>query len=126
MTAFNPNTATDATPARGQQNYNSVPKRGAVATDKDGVLSQMLWRYLWSFASNPVGENAVNLGVTPTTYTATRNGTLLISGGTILTLPLTRVSTYNLPITTALLPMSIGDVVTIGFTSPPSVIFYPR
>ena len=126
-TAYNPHTAQDAPPSRGTQ-FWSMPKELSQSVDlKTGVISKSLWRYLWSFSSQPVGENAVILGTTPTVYTATKNGTLMIQGGAISQVTIGRVSTYTIPPAgTGYIPISIGDVITIYYTVAPTVTFFPR
>ena len=129
MAILTPNTAQDAPLSHGAQ-VSAVPKIKSEAVNlKTGQLSQSFWRYVSSFSSNPAAENAVNLGVSPTVYTATRNGTLIIQGGTISAITLnSRTSNppYSLPVGTTIVPISVGDVVTITYSIAPVVTFFPR
>jgi hypothetical protein len=68
----------------------------------------------------------VVLGASPTQFKATVNGTFLISGGTISGLSITRQGFYALPNTTALIPMSIGDIIGIIYSVAPVCTFLPR
>jgi len=126
-TASNPHTAQDAAPTRATQ-FWGMPKPTSQSINlKSGIIALALWRYLWSFSSNPPGENNVVLGTTPTVYTAAKNGTLMIQGGAVSQVTIRRVSTFSIPLTaTPYFPISIGDVITIYYTVAPTVTFYPR
>src|SRR5208282_348279 len=123
-TASNPHTAQDAPPPRATQ-FWGMPKDGAQGIDtKTGIIAVALWRYLWSLSSNPPGENNVILGTTPTVYTAAKNGTLMLQGGAVSQVTITRVSTFSIPLSAiGFFPVSIGDVITIYYTVAPTVTF---
>ncbi len=63
----------------------------------------------------------------PFTYTATAEGNLSVQGGTVTIVQFTRGSTIiPLGLTSALIPMIIGDKVTITYLTAPSIYFIPR
>lgn len=63
----------------------------------------------------------------PFPYAATSEGSLSVQGGTVTIVQFTRGSTIiPLGLTSALIPMVIGDKVTITYLSAPSIYFIPR
>ena len=103
-----------------------MPKPIAKPIKEDGTFTQDTWRYLNSLSSEPNAESAITLGPTPATFQATANGSVLVSGGTVSALSLTRNNAYNLGMTSGLIPLSIGDILTINYTGAPVCIWFPR
>lgn len=68
----------------------------------------------------------LSLGASPATYTAVAPGDLMISGGTVTGVTLTRGATSaTLSASVATVPMAIGDSVTITASTMPTVYFVP-
>ena len=114
------------TPTGKGQNFSGMPKPVAKPIKPDGTFSEDTWRYLNSFSTAPTQEQAITVGPSPATFQATSNGTILIMGGTVSAISLTRNSTYNLGVTSGYIPLSIGDIVTITYTGVPTCTWFPR
>ena len=70
---------------------------------------------------------ALTLGASPYTYAAVAVGHLVIEGGTVTAISLTRgTQTINLPPATPLVPLDNGDAVKITYSSAPTVTWIPR
>lgn len=72
-------------------------------------------------------ESAITVGASPFQFQAPFDGTVLVSGGIVTEIDLTRNNTYN----TGLLgggavPVSRLDIVTVTYTTVPSMAFFPR
>lgn len=71
------------------------------------------------------------VGVVPTgspfTYTASTNGQLAVSGGTVSSITLSRAKMTNIPtgVTSGIIPLSQGDSVTITYSVVPTINFIP-
>lgn len=77
------------------------------------------------FTQSAPAVSAVTLTGSPFSFTANANGNLVVSGGTISAIDLTRgTTTISLSIVTPLLiPVSIGDTITITYTVLPTLQF---
>lgn len=70
---------------------------------------------------------AVTVAGSPVAYTARMGGNLLISGGTVSAVSMTRGSvTTAFPAATAVLPLSPGDAASVTYTVAPTITFIPR
>lgn len=67
-------------------------------------------------------ERAVTVGASPFTYTATFNGWMRITGGTVSNISLARTSSYT--VTGDVFPMSKGDQITVTYSGLPTMIFF--
>ena len=106
--------------------FSGVPKMQQRITDpKTGIMDVSWWRFFQILAGAPQQESNVVLGASPTAYTATSDSQILISGGTGVSLQLTRKNTYNLPSTIGYFPVSDGDILTITYATPPTVTIFP-
>ena len=70
---------------------------------------------------------AITLGASPAAFTARKYGFLLIAGGTVSAVAMTRggVST-SFPSSAYLVPLSGGDTAMVTYTAAPTVTFVPR
>lgn len=114
------------TPSALAQNIAATPKPSATLTDDKGTISRDWWRFFNALASAPQPEIGVTLGASPTTYTASVNGMLLIVGGTVSVVQLQRVNTYTTGLTAGLFPLSIGDKLSLTYTVAPTVTWFPK
>ena len=74
----------------------------------------------------PQPAAAVTLGGSPADYTANSSGSLAVSGGTVSSITLTRgLVTVPTGVVAGLIPMEIGDVVSITYAVAPTVNFLP-
>jgi len=119
----------------GAQRSLTMPKPGAVSV-VNGQFTKETWRYLNSLSGTPPVEVAITVGASPTTFTAPGIGTLLVSGGTGVSVNLnSRQNTtgnanaptpasYAVPV--GLIPMSQQDSVSITYTGVPTCIWFPK
>jgi hypothetical protein len=114
------------TPTGRAVNANSMPKPIAKPIRPDGTFTNDIWRYLNGLSSAPAQEQTITLGPSPATFQATANGSILVSGGTVSLIALTRNSQYNLGVTSGYIPMSIGDIVMITYSGAPTCTWFPR
>jgi hypothetical protein len=113
------------TPGTRQSEF-SIPKPSAKIAGADGICQRDWWRYLLSFTSAPAKEIAVTVGASPTDYTAVSNGTLLVVGGTVSSIALKRLNSITTGLTSGLIPLSVGDTVTLAYSVIPTLVWYPR
>ena len=117
---------TPGTPPRQQDSVSGVPKSNQQIVDpQTGIIRSNWWRFFQSISTSPQPEMAVVLGASPTTFTATSDSQVLITGGTVSSVTYTRKGTYNLGFTSGFFPMSIGDSITITYTVAPTVVYFP-
>jgi hypothetical protein len=88
-------------------------------------VGTILWRFFQILAGPPMQESAVILGNSPTAFVAPTDSQILIVGGTGVSLTITRKGTYNLPSTIGYFPVSDGDILTITYTTAPTVTYFP-
>lgn len=67
-------------------------------------------------------EQAISVGASPFTYTASFNGWVRITGGTVSNITLTRTSGYT--VTGDIFPVSRGDSLTVTYSGLPTMIFF--
>lgn len=69
----------------------------------------------------------VTPGASPYTYTATRDGFLIVQGGTVSQLDYRRIATnVQIGVVAGLFPVQLGDGIRITYTVAPTVTFIPR
>ncbi len=69
----------------------------------------------------------VTAGASPYTYTSTAVGNLVIAGGTVTAITLSRgASSVTLPIATPIVPMDNTDAVQITYSAAPTLTWIPR
>lgn len=105
--------------------FYGMPKPIAKPIREDGTMSSDLWRYLNSLSTVPQQDIPITVGPSPATFQATANGSVVISG-TVTGISITRNGTYNLGTTTNMVPMSIGDILTITYSALPTLTWMPR
>lgn len=74
----------------------------------------------------PSAESSVTPGVSPFTFTAPQAGTLLVVGGTGVSIQLRRTQTVSTGVAAGFVPVSSGDDVIITYVVAPTLTFYPR
>ena len=106
--------------------FAGIPKPEAPIAKKDsGAVEQAWWRFFNAIAGTPNTESAVILGASPTAFKASQRGELLVTGGTVSSITVTRKNTYTPGGTSGFFPMSPGDIVTITYAVLPTVTFFP-
>ena len=75
----------------------------------------------------PENESPVTLGVSPATYSATRKGSVIVSGGTVSLIEFTRNGTdyYDVGATSGMFTVNASDVLRITYAVAPDVVFVP-
>lgn len=82
--------------------------------------------YLQQFTQAPPNFAAVTVGISPFDYTAREPGNIIITGGTVTGVALTRGTTsILLGATTKIVPVAINDVVTVVYSVLPTIRFVP-
>lgn len=76
------------------------------------------------FAGTPGAIQAVTVGASPFAYTATTDGFLAITGGTVSGVTFKR-GTTTVNVATGNVPVRNGDIVTVTYTAAPTVNFMP-
>jgi hypothetical protein len=71
-------------------------------------------------------EKTIAVSGSPFSFIATDTGHLLVVGGTVSSITLSRVGTYATGITSGFVPMSEGDTITITYTVAPTLVFFPK
>jgi hypothetical protein len=95
-------------------------------------FNREIWRWLTSVAEaafgsvEPAAAEDVDVGTSPFEYTALSTGNLLIEGGTVTGITITRMgSTYVVPATAAFVPVCPDDVVEVTYAVLPTLTFLP-
>jgi hypothetical protein len=88
------------------------------------------WYFFWAGLARglpPENESPVTLGASPAIYSATRKGSLIVSGGTVSFIEFTRNGTnyYNTGATSGMFTVNASDVLRITYTVAPTVTFVP-
>jgi hypothetical protein len=105
-----------------------LPDFGLAAVDKEGKFSAAWQRGLTRLAQLTAARKiaAVSPGASPFTYTATTIGNLLITGGNVSAVLLTRgLQSAACPVS-GFIPMAAKDSVTITYTVAPTLTFVPN
>lgn len=89
------------------------------------------WYTFWSglLKGQPTGlPSAVPLTASPMNYKAPSGGTVIIQGGTVSLVSISRdgITNFNTGQTQGLFPVSLGDVLIINYTGTPALTFVPR
>ena len=100
------------------------PNTGVTTFDKS--WSAFFQAIAAQLTAKPGAVAAATVSASPFAYTASANGTVVVSGGTVTDMTLTRgTAVTDLGATGSLAPMSAGDVLTITYTAAPAVTFVP-
>jgi hypothetical protein len=102
----------------------AVPSCGFPVVDPSGQLTPEWHRFLTKEASPPKASQPKTASGSPMSFTATERGSLLVHGGSISSITLTRGRvTHNTGVTGGFIPLGNGDEVTITYTVAPEVHF---
>lgn len=93
----------------------------------EGMVTEQWFRYLAALSTSSGGKAVTaTVGGSPFTYTAPSAGHVLVSGGTVSAISLTRGrTTIATGMTSGFVPVSAGDAVTVTYTVAPAVTFLP-
>ena len=83
-----------------------------------------------STSSNKAGLTpiAITVGASPFAYTATATGSVAVSGGAVTNMTLTRGGTvvWNTTLSSDVIPVTLNDVVTVTYTTAPTMNELPN
>jgi len=102
-----------------------VPNLNSPLVNKIGKLVPPWNNWFQQFSQQAPAVAAVTVGTSPFSYTANVDGRLIISGGTVSAIDLVR-GTVTISLSTVrplIIPISIGDTVSIIYTVLPTVQF---
>lgn len=103
-----------------------VPNLGAAAIDLSSGAFLFTWTsFFRAFAAGAAPVEAVTVAASPFAYKALGPGEVLVSGGESVTVTLTR-GRVTISVPDGFVPVATGDVVSVGFTAPPTLSFIPR
>jgi hypothetical protein len=101
----------------------TLPSLFAKLVNGDGRLLTPWNSYLQQFTQVPAAAIDITVGASPLSYQAKEPGTIVIVGGTITALTLTRGTVVlTLPTATRLIPVCISDILTITYSVIPTSI----
>lgn len=91
-----------------------------------GVMASTWIQFFQSWLNPPPAIESITASGSPFSYTASMDGSLFISGGTVSDITITRGTiTFTTGLISGILPMSKGDIVTITYTVVPLINFIP-
>lgn len=111
----------------GQQLYQSQPTYEQPLVVK-GQNSTVWYRFFSAlYQGQPSSaESGITVGISPFSYVAPTAGNMLITGGTVSAIQITRSFTTLTNLTSGLFPLSKGDTLTVTFAGLPTMTWYPK
>jgi hypothetical protein len=106
--------------------YRNVPTyEQPLMTDK--VTSAVWYRYFQAngLGQPPDNESSITVTASPFTYTATRKGFAIVTGGTVSNIQIGRVAFYTTGQTFGTFTLALGDMLKITYSGIPTVTFFP-
>lgn len=102
----------------------TLPSLAAPYVDENGVPTPTLWKFLSALVADPSPIIDVVAGVSPFVFTASIAGHVLMTGGTVSAVTLTRarIGPIALPATSGFFPMSKKDILTITYSVAPTML----
>ena len=108
------------------QVFPALPSAQAPIADASGRITPAWHRALDGLLVGPQPAQAKTVPASPYTVTASARGSLIVSGGTVSSITLTRGRvTVNLGVVAGMFPASLGDAFVITYTVAPTVTFLP-
>lgn len=108
---------------------NTLPLPSLVSplVDRLGKLVPPWNSWFQQFAQAAPAVANITIGISPFSYTANSNGSLIVSGGTVSNISLIRGTTTIIVATSTvnpvIIPISIGDTVQVTYTVSPTMQF---
>lgn len=88
------------------------------------TITPQWYQYLVSQTSAPPASTNVPPDASPFSYTASMRGSLLVAGGTVSAIAITRGrDVIGTSMTSGVVPLSQGDIATITYTVAPTLTF---
>ena len=103
-----------------------LPSAHAPLVGGGGNVMPAWFRFFASLVAGPQAAQAQTPSGSPYTLAAPSNGSVVVSGGAVSLIQLTRgLITVNLGVTSGMFPAAVGDVFVITYTVAPTVTFLP-
>jgi len=105
-----------------------VPAANSPIVTGDGQTPSSAWYRFWaSFNSAPGAAQTVAVGASPFSYTANANGVLIVSGGMVSAIAVTRGRvTVSAGVIAGAIPVSTGDLIKVTYSVLPTMTFLPN
>lgn len=89
------------------------------------------WFSFWAglFSGQPTGlVSSITVSASPFNYVASVGGTVIVNGGTVSLIKLSRDGTtfFTTGVTAGVFPVSQGDTLQVTYSAAPTIIFLPR
>ena len=101
-----------------------LPNLKSALVNTKGFVLQPWISFFQQFTQAPSPVLGLNVSASPFSYTAVEPGILVVSGGIISTITLTRGNT-TVTVMGSFIPLSIQDMATITYSVLPTVQFFP-
>lgn len=103
-----------------------TPSAQAPVVRPDGTAQPAWYRFFATIPNSPQPAASVTPGASPYSYTANSAGTLVISGGTVSSVQVTRGrTTIGAGMISGMFPAQQGDVFIITYSVVPTITFLP-
>jgi hypothetical protein len=85
------------------------------------------WMHDTEVGTPPSNEVVVVPSGSPFAYQAPSRGAVVVSGGTVSKIQISRTSmvNYTVGVTAGMFPMALGDVLTVTYSGIPTMVFIP-
>lgn len=109
-------------------NLRKVFPQGVVPlVTKDGYPTRAYQRFFAQQTFQPGNIAAVVVGASPYAYQANESGSLSVKGGTVSVISITRAAVvFVTGLTSGIIPVSLGDTITVTYTVLPTLTFIPN
>ena len=105
----------------------TIPSPNHKVLTEAGTFSLAWWRYLTSLSPyNVLPDSVITVTASPFAYTATDDGSVVISSGTISDVSVKRTTTSYSIGTTRQVEVGKGDIVTVTYSVAPTMALFPR
>lgn len=104
---------------------HGLPQFNQKILDDKGNLNRA-WYLFFKSLVVPFPESSITVSSSPFVYTSTDNGWVLMTGGTVASVSLTRVSAVSTGQTTGYFMMGAGDKLTVSYSVTPTMTFYSQ
>lgn len=110
--------------------FRQFPTYDQPVGDKSGTTNRGWYRWFIGTEQGtpPASETNVTLAASPVAFVAPRKGFVLIAGGTVTMIQFSRTTgvNYNTGQIQGMFPVSANDVLTINYSTAPTVTFVPQ
>jgi hypothetical protein len=108
--------------------YRQAPQFETPLMDDKQTTSKFWYRYFQASETGqpPTGETAITVTASPFVYTAPRKGYVIVSGGTITNIQISRSGTYySMGASANSYPVAANDMLKVTYTGIPTMVFFP-